>query len=295
MLARRPTLSLCMIVRDEEKTIGACLASVHGLVEEIVVVDTGSTDRTRAVAEKNGARVFSYPWRGDFAAARNYALAQANGSWILVLDADETLAPVAQEKLAGLLAAPGFEGYYLHIHSFQDDGTVIRDMAVRLFRNKPGYRFSGPIHEQVAGAIQSLNNGGGLGLADLVIHHWGYLRAAVCAKKKRCRNVAIIRRALRRTPDDPFLRFSLGIEYYQAGKFARGLGELEKALAFMSGREGYFRDAVVLVAAGLLQTGAHERLADFLAKAFRMFPDDPALRLILELNRAVIGGRGRPS
>ena len=278
-MTSRPTLSLCMIVRNEEENLGRCLAGVKHLVDEMVIVDTGSTDRTREVAEAYGARVFSHPWSNDFAAARNYALEKAEGRWILVLDADEVLAPVAPEKLASLLVTPEIEGYYLHIYNLQDDGTVAHDLAVRLFKNRPEYRFTGPIHEQVAGAIQEKNGGKGLGLAELVVYHRGYLRAAVVAKKKRCRNVAIIRRALRRAPDDPFLRFSLGIEYYQAGKFPRGLAELERALALMSGREGYFREAVILVAAGLLRTGAEERLREFLPKALSMFPDDAVLRL----------------
>ena len=87
--AKRQTLALCMIVKDEEAHLGCCLESVKGLVDEIVVVDTGSTDRTVEIARQYGARVFSYGWHDDFAAARNVSLSHAGADWILVLDADE--------------------------------------------------------------------------------------------------------------------------------------------------------------------------------------------------------------
>ena len=90
---KRNTVSLCLIVKDEEATIGMAIKSVLALVDEVIVVDTGSQDNTRIIAEGYGAKVFDVPWADDFSAARNAALDQASGKWILVLDADEFLEP----------------------------------------------------------------------------------------------------------------------------------------------------------------------------------------------------------
>lgn len=284
-----PSLSLCMIVKDEEAGIVSCLESVRGLVREMVVVDTGSADRTREVAEEAGARVFSFPWTGDFAAARNYGLARATGDWILVLDADEILAPVSPEALAALLEVPGVEGYFVHILSHLDDGGVARDQAVRLFRNRPVYRFTGAIHEQVAGAIKRHNNGGGLAVCGLVIHHYGYLGLRVREKDKRRRNISIIEKALADGGRDPFLLYSLGIEYFQADATEKGIAAMKKALGLMSGEEGYYREALIALGLGLMRAGRGEELSSFLDRARLVLPGDPDLHLLKALRESAAG------
>src|SRR5262249_33980822 len=100
----RPRVSLCMIVRDEEANLPACLASAADLVDEVVVVDTGSTDRTREVAARFGARVFDFPWVDDFAAARNESLRHATGDWVFWMDADDRLDEDNRGRLRGLFA-----------------------------------------------------------------------------------------------------------------------------------------------------------------------------------------------
>ncbi len=91
------SVSLCVIARNEEHFLPSCISSVRHLVDEIIVVDTGSTDRTREVALQSVARVYSFSWKENFAAARNYALDRATGDWILVLDADEILGRIEAE------------------------------------------------------------------------------------------------------------------------------------------------------------------------------------------------------
>src|SRR5436190_22371274 len=92
-------LSLCMIVKNESKHLANCLESVDGVVDEIIIVDTGSTDNTIEIAEKYGAKVFHYKWHDDFGAARNEALKYASGDWVLVLDADEVLSDESKDKI----------------------------------------------------------------------------------------------------------------------------------------------------------------------------------------------------
>lgn len=282
-------VSLCMIVKNEEEWISSCINSVRRLVGEIIVVDTGSSDRTREISRQSGARVFDYPWDGDFASARNYSLSQAVYDWILVLDADEMLDPVGPEEFAALLSSPGVEGYFINIRSYVADGRkVTEDQAVRLFKNRPEYRFRGPIHEQVATSIKSHNRGGGLAFSGLVIHHFGYLDREVAVKNKRRRNVALLKKAIEECPGDPFLLYSLAVEHYQGGETAEGVTLLERALARLSGGEGYFRDVLVALGGGLLKRGEGGRLEAFLEKALTMLPGDPDLHLI----RGVLRLRG---
>ena len=100
-------LTLCLIARNEEEMLPGCLASVRGVVDEVVVVDTGSTDRTRQVAAEAGALVLDRPWDDDFAAPRNLALSRATAGWVLALDADERLAPSAGQVVLGAIARGG--------------------------------------------------------------------------------------------------------------------------------------------------------------------------------------------
>ena len=153
------TLSLCMIVKDEEAMIGRCLASVREAVDEIVVVDTGSGDRTVEIAEEHGARVLHHAWTGDFSAARNVSFDAATSDWILYLDADELLVDGDAEALRALTGQTWREAFFLvetnHTGELES-GTATTHDALRVFRNRPGYRFSGRIHEQI---IDTLPNG----------------------------------------------------------------------------------------------------------------------------------------
>ena len=103
VLDARPTISLCMIVRNEERFIGQCLGSVKDFVDEMIVVDTGSTDRTAEIAHQFGATVLDHAWTGDFSEARNYSISKASRDWILILDADERLAERDSKKLRELV------------------------------------------------------------------------------------------------------------------------------------------------------------------------------------------------
>ncbi|MGB9791643.1 MAG: glycosyltransferase [Thermacetogeniaceae bacterium] len=275
-------LSLCMIVRDEEQRLASCLSSVRPLVREIVVVDTGSADRTKEVAAAFGARVYDFCWNDDFAAARNYALDLATEEWVLVMDADEILEPLRPEDMARLLAADGIEGYFVTVRSYLDalGCEAVDDVVVRLFRNKPFYRFEGAIHEQIAGTIKRHNMGRGLAHSHLLIHHMGYLSREIERKEKRKRNITVIAKALVGHPSDPFLHYSLGLEYLLAGRAAEGIDSLEKALSLMKGDEGYCRDLYVALGLALLKTGSKDELAELLGKAFSLYPDDPELALV---------------
>src|SRR5271156_4057529 len=115
-----PTLALSMIVKNAERDLPGCLASVHGVVNEIVVADTGSSDSSMEIAVRAGAKVLSIPWENDFAKARNRSLAQVHADWVLMLDADEHLDPAASSLLPALLFKKEIAGYQVPIRNYVD-------------------------------------------------------------------------------------------------------------------------------------------------------------------------------
>lgn len=234
-LAARPatglTLSLCMIVRDEEAMLGRCLAAVAGAVDEIVIVDTGSTDDTVAIAESFGARVLHHEWTGDFAAARNVSFDAATGDWILYLDADEVLVAGDADGLRALTGRVWREAFYLvetnHTGEL-DDGTAVTHDALRLFRNRPEYRFEGRIHEQIAHHLPGYLPER-LERTDVRIEHFGYLGVVRDTKEKSRRNIELLERQAADGDDSPFLHFNLGSELSAAGDAAAALPAFTRA------------------------------------------------------------------
>ncbi|GAW29559.1 MULTISPECIES: glycosyltransferase family 2 protein [unclassified Carboxydocella] len=274
-------LSLCMIVKNEENCLARCLTSVQELVDEIIIVDTGSTDRTLEIAASFSARLFSCPWTHDFSQARNFALEQARGDWILVLDADEVLIHQGREQLQRFLTAPGslYEGFYLPVINLHEpDNWLYRsqDLVVRLFRNRPHYRFSGVIHEQVLPSIAAHAGKEAIGQAPLTIYHYGYLPAVIQQKQKCQRNQQVIQLALTQNKQDPFLLYSLGCEYLTAANPRTALHYFEQALAVIPTGAGYLPDLA-------LRAGYCHFLLGNWADAEKYAPLAPQLYLLLAL------------
>ena len=189
-----PTLAVSMIVRDAVRDLAACLESVRGVADEIVIADTGSVDNSIEIARRLGAFVFSIPWENDFAQARNLAVAEVKAEWILSMDADERLDPSAARRLPPLLANLKARAYQVPIRNYvlslneriwdcpaKPNDTALPEAKiypayvdhenVRLFRRDPEIYFVGRVHETVG--IRILETGGGLGRADFLIHHFG--------------------------------------------------------------------------------------------------------------------------
>ena len=250
-----------MIVRNEERDLGRCLASVTGVVDEIVVVDTGSTDRTAAIAAAYGARLLAHAWRDDFSAARNCALEHATGRWILVLDADEVLECEGGAAVRMVIRHSACDGLRVRMRNVQrpDDLCAYSDCRLtRLFRNRAEYRYEGTVHEQIAPAI--LRVGGTLGDAELTVVHHGYARrVAQGACDRAARNVRLLKRALSATPDDAYLHYQMGVTYRSAKEPARAEHHLRHALRLDRGTlDPDARDAAWM-ALGQIALGAGRR------------------------------------
>jgi len=227
-----PLLSLCLIARNEARNLPRCLASVRGVADEIVVVDTGSSDDTVAVAERLGARVAHFAWCDDFAAARNEAIRRARGRWILMLDADEELAAPARKKLRALLQDDRFLAFLINIRSPLKDTrgqAAVINAWPRLFRNHPEIRYQGRVHEQLSPSIARL--GGTVAATDLVIDHRGYHQDFTDQQAKQARNLALLRAQLAETPDDPMTLFHLGEALGLGGETAEAAEAYRRALA----------------------------------------------------------------
>jgi tetratricopeptide (TPR) repeat protein len=237
--AKGLTLSLCMIVKDEEAMLGRCLEAVRPAVDEIVVVDTGSTDATVQIAESFGARVLHHAWDGDFAAARNASFDAATGDWIMYLDADEVLVADDVQHLRALTGRTWREAFYLvetnHTGDLED-GTAITHDALRVFRNRSEYRFEGRIHEQIAHRLPSYVPER-MERTTVRVEHYGYLGAVRGAKDKVNRNLELLERQVAEGVDTPFLHFNLGSEYLSIGDAARALPSFTRAWKAIAGDE----------------------------------------------------------
>jgi len=235
-------LSVCLIVKNEEKFLAQCLASLRGLAAQIIVVDTGSTDRTVEMAKEFGAEIYSFAWCDDFAAARNAALEHATGDWILVLDADEEL-PSAQHSalLADLKKSDALAFRLPLVNAGQNDG---RSFVPRLFRNAPGVYYFGRVHEQAFPSLlphcQAWGLKTALGTAEIV--HHGYTKEMVRDRNKVERNLKLLRLALAENPSDVNLVMNFGLELVRSDDLAGGVEQYREAFRLMSAQP---TDAVV--------------------------------------------------
>lgn len=230
---KEPTLSLCMIAKNEELFLEDCLASVRDVVDEIILVDTGSTDRTVEIAERFGAKVFHFPWNGDFAAARNESLAHATGDWILVLDADETIPAESHAELKKVLRNRENAGYSLIIENLLGKDGEKSQMALifRLFQNRPEIRFEGIIHEQAMPAAK--RTGLPVQNARVRILHRGYLDQYLTQRDKYQRNLDMLLRQVAEEPENAYAFFNLGQTYKLRAEFTEAARAYETSLELL--------------------------------------------------------------
>src|SRR3954463_8364763 len=225
------TLSLCMIVKDEEEMLPRCLAAAKPAVDEIVVVDTGSTDRTVEIAESFGARVLHHEWNGSFSDARNVSLDAATGDWIMYLDADEVLVEEDAARLRALTGHTWREAFSLVETNYTgdaEDGTAMTHNALRMFRNRPEYRFKGRLHEQMAYALPGYLTER-IEYTQLRIEHYGYLGVVRDAKDKSRRNLELLQQQVAEGMESAFQSFNLGSEYLALGELETSVEHFEKA------------------------------------------------------------------
>jgi glycosyltransferase involved in cell wall biosynthesis len=308
VLMEQPTLSLCMIAKNESEHIGRCLQSAKDWVDEIIVVDTGSTDDTREIARSWGATVIDAEWRDDFSFARNISLERATGDWILFLDCDEQLAPGSGPELRALIRGSRYEAYFIQVSNLTEINSTLLVPSVRLFRNRPVFRFEGRIHEQIATSILAHYGQQSIGQCTVSIIHHGYHGQEANIQAKIKRNLKL----LKSTADaekNGFYYYNLGIEHLRLGERENALGcflesarmtaanlgyapilalrtattlielkryhDAARHLKYYQGLYGDFKDLVLLEAICYLHCGRYSQASVCLDRYFAM-PPSPA-------------------
>jgi GT2 family glycosyltransferase len=245
---RKMRVSLSMIVKNEEANLPACLQSAADLVDEIIVVDTGSTDRTKEVAARFHARIFDFLWVDSFAAARNESLCHATGQWVFWLDADDRLDEANRRKLGDLFASLKDDNaaYVMQCLCLPDPvhGGATAVHHLRLFRNHPEVRWEYRVHEQILGAVRRV--GGEVRWSDIVIQHSGYQDAATRGRKME-RDLRLLRLEDADYPDHPFTLFNFGVTYNELGRPAEALALLRRSLERSNPKDSIVRKLYALI------------------------------------------------
>lgn len=264
-------LSLCMIAKNEARNLQACLDSVRGVVDEIVLVDTGSSDATREIAARNGAKVLPFDFSFvDFAAARNHALEHASGEWIFVLDADEILDVSGAPTIRELIARDENCGYYVARHN------PAVDYAVRIFPNRKDYRYRGRVHETIDAAI--LAGGGKLSRTDIRIDHH-FAADPEARRRKNHWYIGILQEEIAANPGDDSRLDFLAAEYHQLEMFDEAAAVAERIVKARP------LDATAHLNAGIYhlvyQANARRARLDFL-RALELKPGYPEAKAFLD-------------
>ena len=268
-----------MIVKNEERVLGDCLTSIKPWVNEIIVVDTGSTDRTPEIAKEHGAKVFHSPWQDDFSQARNVSISHATGDWILWMDADDTIPEECGRALHDtvLVAEAKTGGILMQVHippAKGESGFTVVD-HVKLFRNLPEIRFEGRIHEQLLEQIY--RTGGVIERSNLYVVHSGYDYSPEGQKHKRERDLRILEKDLADRPDHPFVLFNIGMTAFHMKEFPKAKEALERCLRLSKPNESTVRKVYAMLAGCELETGNLTGAKERIEQGLKLFPKDPEL------------------
>lgn len=233
------TLSICMIVKNEEKNIGRCLDSIKEISNEIIIVDTGSTDRTIEICKGYHAKIIQYKWNNDFSEARNISIDYATKDYILFLDADEEIPKEDLIKIKNLLSSKNLsEGYFLRLINIINKIEFGDYTVFRLFRNNKNYRFKGKIHEQIANSIQEYNKYNCFKFLDIRIFHYGYDPNTTDIQSKYKRNINILK-SYKEKEKDTYYYYVLGNEYSRITDFENAIASYEKAINALDMKYNY--------------------------------------------------------
>jgi len=245
-------ISLCMIIKDEEKWLEICLSSIKDLVEEIIIVDTGSKDKSKEIAKRFTDNVFDFKWDNNFSDARNFAISKATKGWILSFDADEIIADFDKEKIKKIIELDEADSYFFNWRNYTNvigvagfissTGDKYKESKVaagfsiskvlRFFKNKKEYFFEGKIHETVDTSIK--NSGGTIFDTDVVIHHFGNLDKNKFIEKKK-KYIELLRKRLDEKDfgekEEDYICSELAGELINSGNRDEGIYFLEKAVS----------------------------------------------------------------
>ena len=222
-------ISVCMIVKNEEVFLQECLDTMRRYVDEIIVVDTGSTDRTKEIALDCKAKVYDFAWCDDFSAARNFSLDKASHDWVLILDADEVITTFDRQQIKSVMEADSPIVGRIKLINLVTDATGEKRHSERISRffNRKLFRYEGCIHEQVVridGKPYDTVN------VDITVEHSGYTEEVIQRTDKIMRNINLLQQSLQREPEDTYLLYQLGKSHSLAKIFTEAIHYFTQAL-----------------------------------------------------------------
>lgn len=275
---RAPRVSLCMMVRNEEANLPACLESVAGIFDEMIIVDTGSTDDTRNIAARFGAKVVDFPWIDSFCAARNVGIENATGDWIFWLDADDRVDADNRERLRSLFQNLPNENVAFSMKCVclpdpSRESTTVVD-HIRLFRRDPALRWRYRVHEQILPAIRA--KGGNVCFANIAIHHTGYQDPQLRSRKLE-RDSRLLQIELAEHPDDPFALFNLGSIYQELERLPEALDCLRRSLERSQPMDSIVRKLYAMITQIHRHLNQRKEAWSVCEAGRKLYPDDTEL------------------
>lgn len=270
----RKTVSLCMIVKDEDWILDRCLNSVRDIVDEIIIGDTGSKDNTKQIAAEYGAYIFDIKWEDDFAKARNLTLEKASCDWILLLDADEIFHEKDKDTFLTLLDSEVYDGYHFTlINYFTENNTREYSVhyAFRLLKNTGEYYFEGRIHEQINNIKGSLDSSL-FTLAEVTLFHYGYTDRVMQSKNKHSRNMPLLEKQLEENPTEPYFLFNMGNEHMSQGEIDKALVCYLKSYEQRAIAQAYFPHIYYRILLCYITQKNYERALFFAEEGLSIYP-----------------------
>ena len=266
------TLSLCMIVKDEQEFLPDCLESVRNIADQIVIVDTGSIDNTVEIARRYGAKVHYFKWCDDFSAARNESIKYASGDWIFWIDADERLLPESIPELKSMMKYENKPVIYkVHIRNIIKDGqNHSLSNAHRLFNNNRGISFSGRIHEQVSPSVAKL--GGEERDSNIGLYHVGYNLEDKQTEEKMGRNRKLLKNMVREFPNDAYAHYTLAQYYGIMNNPEKALVHYRKAYDLKQFEPAMTASLLNIMSGNLLKVDRIDEALEYTTKSISMKP-----------------------
>lgn len=259
-------ISLCMIVRDEEENLGRCLDHIAKYMEEVIIVDTGSTDKTKEIAKKYTDKIYDFEWIHDFSAARNYSISKATNEYVLILDSDEYVQSIDMNEIKRLIEKnPAKIGRIQRINAYTrgENSYKYHERVNRLFSKKL-YYYTSIIHEQVTSFKEEPTTDNTYYI-PLVVLHSGYEGDLEVRRKKTKRNIELLEIAREQYPDDSYIIYQLGKSYYMEEEYAKACDFFSEALCFdLDIRLEYVQDMVEIYGYSMINSGQYERAMQML-------------------------------
>ena len=267
-------VSLCMIVKNEEQNIRRCLESVKDIVDEIIIVDTGSTDNTVEICKSYGAQVYHFEWCNDFSAARNESLKYPTKDWILIMDADDEFCVEDKDKFRKLLNTRLDENSVCffetlnYFGSTADSNNISVNLNPRLFKNNHGFHYEGKVHNQLVNSKYKFTGTS----YPIKIYHYGYLDKYVISQEKRKRNISLLEEQIRKEPDKKYAYFNLGNEYFAMNDKKKALEHYFKAYEDFNPITGYGSALIARIIISYFVLEQYKEALEFVDTGVQYYP-----------------------